>query len=93
VNEVAALGATRTGAVLLSVLFASGGDDGAVLRAEVLQQLMFAQHAGLHAFALLVFERTHVRADIGNGAQTSVSAHKNENGIRANMRLNNSRRQ
>jgi hypothetical protein len=87
------VGAKRTGALLSSMLFASGGDDGAVLRDEVLQQLMFAQHAGLHAFALLVFERTHVRADAGNGAQTSVSAQKNENAIRANMRLNNNRRQ
>jgi hypothetical protein len=59
------------------VLFVSGGALGAVLRDDVLQHVMFVQQAGLHACALALFERMHVRAEIGKGADTIVNATRN----------------
>lgn len=32
---------------------------------DVRQQVLFAQHPGLHAFSLATFERMHVRAESG----------------------------
>jgi len=62
-------------------LFASGGVTGAVLLCDSSQQVLFAQHAGLHAFSVALFERMHARAESGKGAATIVSAISNENAI------------
>jgi hypothetical protein len=42
---------------------ASGCETGAVFFFEVVQQVLFAQQSGRHAFTLEVLERMHCRAD------------------------------
>lgn len=61
-------------AALSLVFLANGWLEGAVLLDDVLQHVMFAQQAGLHACALAAFERIQVRAEAGSGAETMVSA-------------------
>ena len=41
---------------------------------DVTQQVLFAQHPGLHAFSLATFERMHVRAESGVAATGSTIA-------------------
>jgi len=41
---------------------------------DVTQQVLFAQHPGLHAFSLATFERMHVRAESGVAARGSAIA-------------------
>ena len=84
-NAVELAGARTTFASAPNELLARGGAEGAVFFAELLQQLLLAQHDILHAFALLVFDRMHVRAESETGAQTIASAHKIDNETRPNM--------
>jgi hypothetical protein len=54
--------------------FASGCDGGAVFFDDVAQQVLLAQHAGLHAFSLATFDKMHARAESGVAATGNIIA-------------------
>jgi hypothetical protein len=53
---------------------ASGCDGGAVFFDDVAQQVLLAQHAGLHAFSLATFDKMHARAESGVAATGNIIA-------------------
>jgi hypothetical protein len=62
--------------------FFKGGCEGAdVFLGDVSQQVLFAQHAGWHAFSLGALMRTHGRAERPTGARTTAIASNNEAAI------------
>jgi len=61
--------------------FKSGCDGADVFLSDVSQQVLFAQHAGWHAFSLGVLMRIHGRAERPAGARTIAIASNNESAI------------